>query len=78
MAAVTHSAPWRSTISVFDPTTSWSAKWLRLGAWLPDAALPVLLALRHASLAERQAPGCYALSVTDKIPASLLERMAEE
>jgi len=41
-AAVTDSAPWRSTISVFDPTTSWSAKWLRLGAWLPDAALPGL------------------------------------
>lgn len=78
-----------STISVFEPTASWSAKWLRLGAPPRLAAAPLLphrppsgisLTPRCASAApaERQVPGCYALSVTDTIPDATLEQLQEE
>jgi hypothetical protein len=79
---------------VFNPPSSWSAKWLRLGACGATAlaSLPVRRALRQQNRyrvlvcrvcpptrahTERQVPGCYALSVTDKIAEEALEQMED-
>lgn len=58
-----------STISVFDPAASWSAKWLLLGA----SERPPRAFSPDSANAEKQVPGCYALSVTDTIADDLPE-----
>jgi hypothetical protein len=85
VSAATHERllPPCSTISIFNPVGSWSAKWLRVGACCrrgPRALLCVrglCPCSRAAACAERQVPGCYALSVTDKIAEDVMEQLEE-
>ena len=75
-------------ISEFDPNTSWSAKWLRLGASVcvclghratlfRDSDSLAVCSSSNPGTAEKLAPGCYALSVTEKLSPAILSSLED-